>query len=321
MNLLFHRVIYFYRPQCRVFYVTVIFLNSVHDIVSRFVLRLYRVYFLLKMPRRLSTEELRRLLEESDCEFNNDDTDSNGSNGDVEDESDPDISDQEPTIFADDDVDDPDFDPGEISRSNIVTEAYYGDYGRDSQADDSSDIVINPPRPETQTRARKRTAGEVMRLIPQEINDIDRENGWSQEILPLSRQPYNNSPTLHIQGEQSVLSIYRRILTDEILDLMVFQTNLYATQLKQNANMSVHSRMNRWTDITREELLKFIALNMLMGIVKYPTYESYWKLDPIYYHPIFHNVQSIGVTLAFSITLTHFYNFWFKFFSYNLNAS
>lgn len=112
-----------------------------------------------------------------------------------------------------------------------------------------------------------------MRLIPQEINDIDRENGWSQEILPLSRQPYNNSPTLHIQGEQSVLSIYRRILTDEVLDLMVSQTNLYATQLKQNANMSVHSRMNRWTDITREELLKFIALYMLMGIVKYPTYE------------------------------------------------
>lgn len=67
-------------------------MNSVHDIVSRFVLRLYRVYFLLKMPRRLSTEELRRLLEESDFELNNDDTDSNGSNSDVEDESDPDVS-------------------------------------------------------------------------------------------------------------------------------------------------------------------------------------------------------------------------------------
>lgn len=96
---------------------------------------------MLKIPRRLSTEELRRLLEESDFELNNDDTDSNGSNSDVEDESDP------------------DFDPGEISRSNFVTEAYYGDYGRDLPADDSSDIVINPPRTETQTRARKRTAG------------------------------------------------------------------------------------------------------------------------------------------------------------------
>lgn len=74
-------------------------------------MRLYRVYFLLKMPRRLSTEELRRLLEESDFELNNDDTDLNGSNSDVEDELDP-----------DDDVDDPDFDPGEISHSNIVTE-------------------------------------------------------------------------------------------------------------------------------------------------------------------------------------------------------
>ncbi|CAG5018722.1 unnamed protein product [Parnassius apollo] len=153
------------------------------------------------MPRRLSTEDLRRILEESDYELSNDDTDSNGGDSDVQDAPDPDISDQEPSIFADDDIDDPDFEPGEISRSNIVTD----DIGSDSPADNLSDIVINSPRPET---SRRWTAGEIMRLTLQEINDIDRENGWSQDILPLSRQPYNNSPTIHIQGEQSVVSIY-----------------------------------------------------------------------------------------------------------------
>ncbi|CAK1584893.1 unnamed protein product [Parnassius mnemosyne] len=236
------------------------------------------------MPRRLSTEDLRRLLEESDYELSNDDTDSNGGDSDVQDELDSDISDQESSIFADDDIDDPDFEPGEISRSNIVTD----DIGSDSPADNLSDIVINSPRPET---SRRRTAGEIMRLTLQEINDIDRENGWSQDILPLSRQPYNNSPTIYIQGEQSVVSIYRRILTDEVLDLMVTQTNLYASQLKQNVKISIHSRMNRWTDITREKMFQFIALYMLMGIVKFPSIESCWKLDSIYYHLIFHNVN------------------------------
>ncbi|CAK1591721.1 unnamed protein product [Parnassius mnemosyne] len=236
------------------------------------------------MPRRLSTEDLRRILEESDYELSNDDRDSNGGDSDLQDEPDSDISDQDPNIFADDNIYDPDFEPGEISRSNIVTD----DIGSDSPADNLSDIVINSPRSKT---SRRRTAGEIMQLTLQEINDIDRENGWSQDILPLSRQPYNNSPTIHIQGEQSVVSIYRRILTDEVLDLMVTQTNLYASQLKQNVNISVHSRMNRWTDITREEMLKFIALYMLMGIVKFPTIESCWKLDTIYYHPIFHNVN------------------------------
>ncbi|XP_044732267.1 piggyBac transposable element-derived protein 4-like [Chrysoperla carnea] len=232
------------------------------------------------MSRKLSNEELRRVLEESDFELSDDDMDSNSDNSDPE----SNITDQEPSIFADDDVEDPDFDPDEISRSNIVTDGF----GTDSPADNLSDNVINSPRPET---SRRRTAGEIMRLTPQEINDIDRENGWSQEILPLSRQPYNSTPTLHIQGEQSVVSIYRRILTNEVLDLMVTQTNLYASQLKQNVNMSVHSRMTRWTDVTREEMMKFIALYMLMGIVKFPTFESYWKLDAIYYHPIFHNVN------------------------------
>ncbi|KAF9424304.1 hypothetical protein HW555_000443 [Spodoptera exigua] len=225
----------------------------------------------MKMPRKLSNEALRRVLEESDFELSDDDTNSNGANSDVHNEEDSDILDQEPSIFADDDVDDPDFDPGEISRSNIVTD----DFSRDSPANNSSDIVINSPRPET---SRRRTAGEIMRLAPQEINDIDKEHGWSQEILPLSRQPYNSNPTLHIQGEQSAVSIYRRILTNEVLDLM-------------NVNMSVHSRMTRWTDVTCEEMMKFIGLYMLMGIVKFPTFESCWKLDPIYYHQIFHNVN------------------------------
>lgn len=65
----------------------------------------------------------------------------------LHDEPDSDISDQEPSIFADDDID-TDFDPGEFSRSNIVTD----NFGRDSPADNSSDIVINSSRPETSRR-------------------------------------------------------------------------------------------------------------------------------------------------------------------------
>ncbi|CAH2209962.1 jg3638, partial [Pararge aegeria aegeria] len=161
---------------------------------------------------------------------------------------------------------------------------------------DSPDTVINPPQPVTSSvsqplRPRRWTAGEVMRLSPQEINNIDEENGWKQEVLPLSRSPYTASSTLHIQGEHSVGSIYRKIVTDEVLDLMVTQTNLYAIQIKQNTNISMHSRMNRWTDVTKAEIMKFIGLYMLMGIVQFPTLESHWKLDAIYYHPIFHNVN------------------------------
>ncbi|CAH2093601.1 unnamed protein product [Euphydryas editha] len=249
------------------------------------------------MPRKLTTEELLHILEESDLELSNNDTDSNGTNSDVQDEPYFDDSDggmQEPSIFADDNVDDPDYDPGDISHSNIISEAFYG-HGKDSP-EGSSDTVTNSPQPGTsrilqENRARRWTAGEILRLSPQEINKIDEENGWKQEILPLSRYPYNVSTILHIQGDQSVVSIYRQILTDEVLDLMISQTNLYATQMKQNGNMAMHSRMNRWTNVTQGEMLKFIGLYMLMGIVKFPTLESHWKRDAIYYHPIFHNVN------------------------------
>lgn len=133
--------------------------------------------FLLKISRKLSNEELRRVLEKSDFELSDDDIDSNSGNSDPE----CNITDQESSIFTDNDVDDPDFDPGEISRSNIVTDGF----GRDLPADKLSVIVINSPRPET---SKRRTAGEIMRLTPQEINDIDGENGWTQEILPCYQQ-------------------------------------------------------------------------------------------------------------------------------------
>lgn len=148
--------------------------------------------FLLKMPRELSTEELQRLLEDSDFGLSENEMDSNSENSDIEGEPDSDNSDHEPSIFANDDIDNPDFDPGVNFCSNIIT----GDRGRNSPVDNSSDIVISSPRPKM---SRRWTPGEIMRLTPQEINDIDRENGWSQEILPLSRQPYGNSPILHVQ--------------------------------------------------------------------------------------------------------------------------
>ena len=48
--------------------------------------------------------------------------------------------------------------------------------------------------------------------------------------------------------------------------------------------------MNRWKDITKEKMETFLGLILVTGLIKYPKMEDYWSLDPIYYHPLFHQL-------------------------------
>ena len=58
--------------------------------------------------------------------------------------------------------------------------------------------------------------------------------------------------------------------------MLVTQTNLYATQFRRNnPNLSANARANLWVETTRDEIKKFIALSLLMGIVKTPEHRVF----------------------------------------------
>lgn len=50
------------------------------------------------------------------------------------------------------------------------------------------------------------------------------------------------------------------------MEEIVFQTNLYAMQEGKH-----------FTPLTLEELYKFLAINLLMGIKRLPSYRDYWS--------------------------------------------
>ncbi|CAH1971399.1 unnamed protein product [Acanthoscelides obtectus] len=92
-----------------------------------------------------------------------------------------------------------------------------------------------------------------------------------------------------IEGKD-VRDIYRLFLTDEIIQLMVQQTNVRAREIIANKKPRTSSRFSRWHDTNEDEMELFIGVIMLMGVINFPTIESYWKKDPIYYHEIFHKI-------------------------------
>ena len=58
--------------------------------------------------------------------------------------------------------------------------------------------------------------------------------------------------------------------TEDLWDLMVKETNLYARQ------QSTRSSSKDWVDVTVDDLQKYIGLRIYMGYLILPTYRDYW---------------------------------------------
>ena len=86
---------------------------------------------------------------------------------------------------------------------------------------------------------------------------------------------------------------FKLYITDEIIDEVVTQTNLYARQYleKEKDNLKPNSTAHQWKPTDMAEMLIFLGLLMLMGIVHKPRMTMYWSRDNIMKTPIFNQVM------------------------------
>ena len=95
-----------------------------------------------------------------------------------------------------------------------------------------------------------------------------------------------------LPNESSAGDFMKLFLTDELFDLLVTQTNLYASQYKRtNPNLPRHSQANYWFDTSRNEMKQFLALILLMGIVKKPELSDYWSTNALLKGSVFNSVM------------------------------
>ncbi|XP_066581313.1 piggyBac transposable element-derived protein 4-like [Prorops nasuta] len=126
-----------------------------------------------------------------------------------------------------------------------------------------------------------------------EYNLIDVENEYveedeSENDLDEDEQEYSGNETWTKKGKErtggpftadfgpnipdnvkSPLEIFSCLVSEDILDIIVQQTNIYIQNNKPNATL-----------ITKDELRIFIGINIMMGIKKLPSYRDYWSSDP-----------------------------------------
>ena len=98
----------------------------------------------------------------------------------------------------------------------------------------------------------------------------------STPIIPRYTHKTGLSATL---TDKSPLAHFSLFITQDMLEKIVEQTKLYSEQYKNSHTLGSKSRIHRWlkVDPTVPELLEFIALVLVMGIIRYPTIESHWN--------------------------------------------
>ena len=161
--------------------------------------------------------------------------------------------------------------------------------------------------------ARQAPAGcRQSRLGPQPPPGFPKQDGarHNQPIVPLWQwnRIYPGDPfrprNVKFTGEERILvplprnpttqDFFKLYITDQSIDHIVVQTNLYAQQFieQHQNNLRPHSLVHQWKATDRAEILTLLAVVILMEVVHKPRFTMYWSTDSLISMPIFSQIIS-----------------------------
>jgi len=120
-------------------------------------------------------------------------------------------------------------------------------------------------------------------------------SGWSWKLL--GGDTTYMPPRFTFHGEEKItgtlpanptaFDFFSLYFDDDIIDLIVAETNRYADQYISRNEIAPHSPVKTWQPTDRDEMKTFLGLATLMGIVFKPRLSMYWSTDSIYKTDIF----------------------------------
>ena len=96
--------------------------------------------------------------------------------------------------------------------------------------------------------------------------------------------------------DESELSFLKLFLTDQLLNSIVTETNIYGNNLhvtaQQQAADHPSARMLKWSEVDHASIWRYLALCFTMGIIRKPNLELYWTTNPLFQTPSFGQIMS-----------------------------
>ena len=107
---------------------------------------------------------------------------------------------------------------------------------------------------------------------------IDEQTAWSNELSDFVILPFNSQCGIKVEVPPESRSdfFFNLIFSDELIDIIVRETNRYARQ-KLAGN---DTRLAKWHDTTRQEVKAYFGMCLVMGINNLPRLAMYWSSDP-----------------------------------------
>jgi len=101
---------------------------------------------------------------------------------------------------------------------------------------------------------------------------------WKDELTPTSTELFHSTTGPRVAIPSVVKEIFL-FFTTTVLQHIVDQSNKYALEFLEEVG-----RRETWTMITIEELLAYLGFMILMGIVKLPSIDDYWRRDEVFHY-------------------------------------
>ncbi|XP_060872032.1 piggyBac transposable element-derived protein 4-like [Metopolophium dirhodum] len=102
----------------------------------------------------------------------------------------------------------------------------------------------------------------------------------------------NSGLKIDISVDSTVWDIFNLFLTNEIIDLIVEETNKNAQHFLSKNRLTKSSRFSKWIPADQQEIKKFFGLMIWMGLVQMPTLEDYWSISIRYKNNVAQNTMS-----------------------------
>ncbi|XP_008482636.3 piggyBac transposable element-derived protein 4, partial [Diaphorina citri] len=124
---------------------------------------------------------------------------------------------------------------------------------------------------------------EIDNMENQEEEHDDQTPTWSSYTGRHKEFIFDGPSGIQIEVPEnpSPLDMYNLLIGDEIIDLIVLETNRFAEQSQQE-----------FEPTDNEEIKKFLFLAMHMGLVKLGAIPDYWSTSPLYNLPLPRSVMS-----------------------------
>lgn len=141
---------------------------------------------------------------------------------------------------------------------------------------------------------------------------VDENNDTRSELpsflgVPGLQTPYEESVLSSLEDDDIFRNVIRCFISDELIETLTKFTNIRASLYLRTEALKPQSRFKSWTDCSFAEMMKFVGLVLLMGVIKKPQLTDYWSTDDLLCTPLFHSEFSL--TRDRFLLILHFIRF------------